>query len=73
MTFGDIVESSRKPSKEYRARIWVKLTDDMLPQPLMSKAELEAHLIEVLRCDSPESPIVSVSVDDPRTTTSRRY
>lgn len=60
--------------KEYRARIWVKLTDDMLPQPLLSKTELEAHLKHVLEVGSDDSPIVSVAVDDPRTDSRpRRY
>lgn len=62
----------RKPSKEYRARIFVKLTDDLLPQPALSSAELHAHLTEALNIGDPDSPIVSVAVDDPRTT-KRRY
>lgn len=53
--------------KEYRARIWVKLTDDILPQPLLSKAELEDHLKNALKVGHTDSPIVSVAVDDPRT------
>lgn len=60
--------------KEYRARIWVKLTDDMLPQPLLSKAELEAHLKAALDPGGADSPIVSVAVEDPRTDSKpRRY
>ena len=60
--------------KEYRARIWVKLSDDILPQPLLSKAELEAHLKEALNAGHADSPIVSISVDDPRTDSKpRRY
>ena len=62
-----------KPSKEYRARILVKLTDDLLPQPVLTKAEVEAHLAEALNVGDPDSPIVSVMVDDPRTTTKKRY
>lgn len=61
------------PSKEYRARIMVRLTDDLLPQAVLSRAETEAHLIEALRVGDPDSPIVSVTVDDPRTTTPKRY
>ena len=62
----------RKPAKEYRARIFVKLTDDILPQPALSSAELHAHLTEALDVGAPDSPIVSLTVDDPRTT-KRRY
>ena len=62
-----------KPSKEYRARIMVKLTDDLLPQPVLSKAEVEAHLIEALNVGDPDSPIVAVMVDDPITTKPKRY
>ena len=32
-----------EPTKEYRARIWVKLSDDFLPRPLLSKSELETR------------------------------
>jgi len=64
---------ARKPSKEYRARIWVRLTDDLLPQPVLSKAEVEVHLAEALKVGDSDSPIVSVVVDDPRTTTAKRY
>jgi hypothetical protein len=45
----------------------VKLTDDLLPQPVLSKAEVEAHLIEALNVGDPDSPIISVMIDDPRT------
>ncbi len=55
-----------KPSKEYRARIWVKLSDDFLPHPLLSKAELEDRLTEALGAGTDESPIASIRVDDPR-------
>ncbi len=63
----------RKPSKEYRARIFVKLTDDLLPQPALSRAEVEAHLAEALKVGDPDSPVLSVAVDDPRTTRPKRY
>ena len=46
-------------------RIWVKLTDDLLPGPVLSKDELEAHLIEGLNVGHPEAPIVSLKVEDP--------
>jgi hypothetical protein len=55
-----------KPSKEYRARIWVKLSDDFLPHPLLSKAELEARLTEAFGVGADDSPVASVRVDDPR-------
>jgi hypothetical protein len=61
-----------EPSKEYRARIWVKLTDDLLPAPVLSKAELEARLIQDLGVGDPSSAIVSVAVDDPSDGRSRR-
>jgi hypothetical protein len=54
------------PTKEYRARILVKLTDDLLPSPVLSKAELAARLVEALSVGDPDSPVVSVIVDDPR-------
>ena len=53
--------------KEYRARVWVRLSDDILPQPLLSKAELESHLREALKPGGADSPIVSLVVEDPRT------
>lgn len=61
-----------QPSKEYRARISVRLTDDLLPGPALSKADLEAHLIEALHVGEPGSPIVSVRVDDPANQPSKR-
>jgi hypothetical protein len=61
-----------EPSKEYRARIWVKLTNDLLPAPLLSKAELEARLKSSLDIGGPDSPIAAVVVDDPSDTRSRR-
>ncbi len=60
--------------KEYRARIRVRLTDAMLPEPQLSKAELEALLREALKVGDADSPIASISVDDPRTDSKpRRY
>jgi hypothetical protein len=56
----------REPTKEYRARIWVKLSDDFLPHPLLTKAELEARLTEAMEVGAVDSPIVSLRVDDPR-------
>lgn len=61
-----------EPRKEYRARIWVKLTNDLLPAPLLSKADLEARLVEYLEVGDPASPIAGVAVDDPADTRSRR-
>ena len=61
-----------QPSKEYRARILVKLTDDLLPQAALSPAEVEAQVKEALNVGDPDSPIISVTVDDPRTI-KRRY
>lgn len=62
-----------QPSKEYRARIMVKLTDDLLPQPVLSKAEVEAHLTEALKVGDADSPIAAVMVDDPVISKSKRY
>jgi hypothetical protein len=53
-------------TKEYRAWIRVKLTDDLLPSPVLSKEEVERRLREALQAGHPDSPIVSVSVQDPR-------
>lgn len=55
-----------EPQKEYRARIWVKLTDELLPSPVLSKEQLQARLVEALGVDDPESPITGVAVEDPR-------
>ena len=60
------------PSKEYRARILVRLSDDFLPQPVLSKEQVEAHFREALNLGDPESPIIAVLVDDPRAP-KRRY
>ena len=62
---------TRQPSKEYRARILVKLTDDILPQAVLSRDEVQTHLSEALKVGDPDSPIISVMVDDPRTTKKR--
>ncbi len=62
-----------EPRKEYRARIWVKLSEGILPQPALSKAELQAHLAERLEVDDPDSPIAAVAVDDPSDRSRRRY
>ena len=53
-------------TKEYRAWIRVRLTDDLLPSPVVSKEEVEARLRAALEVGNPDSPIVSVSVQDPR-------
>ena len=60
------------PSKEYHARILVKLTDDLLPSPVLSKEELQAQINAALNVGSEDSPIVSVSVGDPRSSSGRR-
>jgi hypothetical protein len=54
------------PTKEYHVRIRVKLTDELLPSPLLSRAELESILAEALEVGTADSPIVSLSVRDPR-------
>ena len=64
---------TRPPSKEYHARIFVRLTDDLLPQPMLSVAEVRAHLSEALKVGAADSPILSVTVDDPRTARPKRY
>ena len=61
-----------EPTKEYKARIWVKLTDDLLPGPVLSKAELQTHLTESLQVGDPHSPIVSLTVEDPSDKKTRR-
>jgi hypothetical protein len=55
-----------KPTKEYRAHIRVKLTDELLPSPVLSKEELQALLIEALGIGRADSPVISVAVYDPR-------
>jgi len=60
------MDNPRQPSKEYRARIRVRLSDDFLPHALLSKDELEARLKEALGVGDADSLIVSVSVHDPR-------
>lgn len=54
------------PTKEYRAFIRVKLTDDFLPSPVLSKDELQALMAEALQVGAADSPIVSLSVHDAR-------
>ena len=54
-----------EPRKEYRARIWVRLTDELLPSPVLSKAEVEALLMRALEVGQPSSAVVGVAVDDP--------
>ena len=55
-----------EPRKEYRARIWVKLTDDLLPAPELSKEQLQALLAEALHAGEAGSLVVAVAVEDPR-------
>lgn len=55
-----------EPQKEYRARIWVKLTDELLPSPVLSKEQLTEMLQNSLSAGEPDSPVAGVSVDDPR-------
>jgi hypothetical protein len=52
-------------------RILVTLTNVLLPQPVLSQAEVEAHPTEALNIGDPDSPIIAVMVDDPRTLQSR--
>jgi hypothetical protein len=54
------------PTKEYRAFIRVKLTDEFLPSPVLSKEELQALMRDALNVGAADSPIVSVSVHDAR-------
>ena len=61
-----------EPSKEYNARIRVKLSDDLLPSPLLSKADVEAKLTEALDIGGADSAILSVSVSDPSDRRRRR-
>lgn len=55
-----------EPTKEYRVRVWVKLTDELLPGPVLSKEELREQLEAQLDVGGPDSPIVSIAVEDPR-------
>lgn len=60
--------------KEYHATIRVRLTDDMLPRPMLSKDELESLLAESLDVGGVHSAIASISVGDPRSDSrQRRY
>jgi len=54
------------PTKEYHARIRVKLSDELLPSPVLSGQELQDLLVAVLNAGKADSPVVSVSVRDPR-------
>lgn len=54
------------PTKEYRVVIRVKLTDELLPSPVVSKAELQELLVEALNVGGADSPVVSVAVYDRR-------
>ena len=53
-------------TKEYRATIRVKLTDELLPSPVLSKEQLQALVVEALHAGQADSPVTSVSVYDPR-------
>lgn len=55
-----------EPTKDYRVWIRVKLTDELLPSPVLSREGLEEQLRSVLDVGGADSPIVSISVDDPR-------
>ena len=55
-----------EPTKEYRVRVWVKLTDELLPGPVLSKEELRDQLQALLDVGGTDSPIVSIAVEDPR-------
>ena len=54
------------PTKEYRAFIRVKLTDEFLPSPVLSKDELQALMRDALNVGAADSPIVSIAVHDAR-------
>ncbi len=54
------------PTKEYRARIRVALTDELLPSPVLTKSELETMLRDALQAGRPDSAVVSVEVFDPK-------
>jgi hypothetical protein len=54
------------PTKEYRVVVRVKLTDELLPSPVVSKTELQQLLVDALNVGDPGSPVVSVAVYDPR-------
>ena len=53
-------------TKEYRAIIRVKLTDELLPSPVVSKEELQQLLVEALNVGSDGSPVVSLVIHDRR-------
>ncbi len=53
-------------TKEFRAIIRVKLTDELLPSPVVSKEELQQLLVEALQVGDNDSPVVSLVVHDRR-------
>mgnify|MGYP001821800789 CR=1 FL=1 len=53
-------------TKEYRAIIRVKLTDEFIPSPVVSKEELQQLMIEALQVGDNDSPVVSLVVHDRR-------
>lgn len=55
-----------EPTKEDRVVVRVKLTDELLPSPVVSKAELQQLLVEALNVGDRDSSVVSVAVYDPR-------
>jgi hypothetical protein len=55
-----------EPTKEYRATIRVKLTDELLPRPVVSKEELQALIVAALNVGGADSPVAAVAVYDPR-------
>jgi len=61
-----------EPTKEYLAHIRVKLTDEFIPSPVLSKAAVESLLAEALEAGDPDSPIASVAVSDPTDRRRRR-
>ncbi len=53
-------------TKEYRAIIRVKLTDELLPSPVLSKEELQELIVAALNVGGEGSPVVSLVVHDRR-------
>jgi hypothetical protein len=60
------------PTKEYQAWIRVKLSESILPVPVLTREGLEAYLMEHLDVGEPDSPIVSLGVGDPAERRPRR-
>ncbi len=54
-----------EPAKEYQVRIRVRLSEDLLPMPALSAADLQALLEDRLEVGAASSPVVSVAVSDP--------